>query len=173
MAARAIAIEGWDMAAADLNKILLAIGDLRTESREALATLRSEVSLMGGYVRDLAAKVDRMDDTKASRPELIAVETRMERSVADVKAGAAFEAGRLSQSLTSRLDEAASELHDFRESVAKEFRELRERDIKEIRDEVKAHEGYRNRMSGAWLAASVIGGILVLLVNWALKALGH
>lgn len=171
MAGRALTItEGMlPMAAGDLNKILAAIEGWRGENREALATLKAEMGFVSRDVNALTAKVERMEESKVSWKEVEAVEGRMIRSVADVKAGAAFEAGRLSQDLTTRLEAAALELHDFREAVADEFKQLRERDIKELRDKVATQEAARNRIIGGWAVAGTIGAAIWAAIGWLIQ----
>lgn len=169
MAAQAVCIDhssragtGEIMAASDLSRVLSAIEGLRTESREALAILRTDVNYMSKSISELGIKVDRLDDRKADLGELKAVEDRFDKSVSAVRAGAAFEAGRLTQDLTGRLESAALELNDFRRVITEEF--------KLIRDEVKSHEEFKNKVIGGWLVAGTAGGLIFALLNWAMHA---
>lgn len=169
---------GHEMAASDLGRILTAIDGLGKEtrealgeSREALAALKVELSHVGTALKDLSVKVDRMEDAKAGRSELSIVEARLERSVADVKAGAAFEAGRITKGIEDKFEEAAEGLQAFRESVIEQFKSLRETDVKSLREQVAAHEGWRNRVMGGAAAVGLASGIIGALCMWILRVL--
>ena len=170
MASRVFALtERGEMAAGDLKRVLDAVDrisgaveKLSIETRESTATLKSEVGFMSEALRDLRRQVE----DKATRPELTSVEARLRDSVADVKAGAAFEAGRLSRDLTDKLDLASADLMAFREDVKAEFTQLRDRDIKDLATKVASHEDLRNKLVGAWAVSGLLGTVLGIVGGW-------
>ena len=187
MAARSLAIELGEpkaMAAGDLTKVLQALESFRRDTTEAnaairedLATLKAEAGYTSSDVKELSRKMEEIQKLKAERSDFSILEQRMERSVADVRAGAAFEAGHINKGLSTQLTTLETQLEDFekamtinltdfKKSVDHEFELLREKDIREIRDQVKSHEVLRNRMVGGWTVAASIGGFIATIGGW-------
>lgn len=154
-APRVMVLPTSDMAVSGTDRILTAIERLdlnQQKSIEAIAGLKADVLHMSVDLRDLGVKVDGMERDKVSRGELISSDSRHEKSLAEVKASAAFEAGRLSQNLTSAIDEVRFEVHGLREKLDDET-------------------AFRNRIIGARWLANLLAGIFGGAVMWALRFL--
>lgn len=162
MAARAITLDALDigtpMAAADLKRIFDAIETLslkqeRTsgENKESFATLKAEVGFMSGAVRDLTVKIDRVDDLKAAKSDLAAVEIRVEKSVAEVKAQSTIDASKNNQEWTRRLDSIDEE-------------------VREVKDQIEQLNAFRWKMVGACtLASGLASTVIALLFRFLFK----
>lgn len=145
------------MAANDTSRILNAIENLRGDqqkSLEAIAALNANVANISQAVRDLGTKVDRMESDKVSRSELNGTETRWEKSLAEVKALSTFEAGRMSQEWTSRLDAIDEKI---------EAMDMR----------LRSNEAFTSKIDGMVIATHAGSGIAGGLILWLAQKLLH
>jgi len=147
MAARALALVKGDMPSnAETRIILQAFETGRRETQETLTMVRegiaglvADVKNLGTQVGELRDRVDKIDDSKAARGDLQALEARMDKTINEVKASSAFEAGRLSQEWTQRLD-------------------MIETQVDEVRADIKDLNMVRYKIMGACLLLGTISG---------------
>jgi hypothetical protein len=127
-------------------RIIEKIEEFRVETANGIAAvnatiagIKSDITHTSDRLERVSAKVDRLEEFKASKPELNAAEVRLEKTALEVKANAAFEAGRMSQEWTQRLDSISCE-------------------VKEVRDKVDDLNTIRWRIVGACLVIGALAG---------------
>lgn len=125
----------------DKLEILQAIGGVN----ETVVALRSDMSYMREKMDELGRKVDRVEELKASRPELTAAENRMAERLTEYKAQAKLD-------LDRKID-----VNDF--NVAS-FDALLERfEILEKKTEAveQKTEGWKNKAEAGWMVLCKVG----------------
>jgi DNA repair exonuclease SbcCD ATPase subunit len=178
-----------DMATSENTKsILEAITRLSSEIRDALtvvnvavAGLRSDVAHLSEKLQNLSDKVDRIDEVKAARVDLQAVEVRIEKTIAQMKEQQKMDLGRLDtdkighaqfsidsfENLTLRLDEIERRVEKI-DHIDSQLRSLLDQ-AKTTGQKFEEFDRFRWKLIGGYTALVVVGGIL----GFILKAVLH
>lgn len=194
MAARALEFFERDMATtpSDIRKLFEAIAASKESVLASLnsvnvsvAGLQEKVSNMGLHVSSLAADLQSIRTDKASRPELAALEARIDRAISDARAESSRELARVEGAVSKDVDgfegmyeSVLAEMKDFREAINTKLDGLidarREQGeaIKHIDERLKKIEPlwdiWMKALGAKWIIAigsGLLGSILTMLLS--------
>jgi hypothetical protein len=154
----------------DLGKVLGGLQSLETLVVEQHATLRTQF----GFLKEGVDELSRTIKEKADRRELKEIRDEHRVSLAEVKAESAFTAGKIAKEVTDKLEAEAESFAEFRASLLETMREFKEETnarLDKLSEEVKLHEGLKNRVHGGWVMAGTIGAAIVATLGFLFSVL--
>jgi uncharacterized coiled-coil protein SlyX len=135
-----------------------------SEVNITVAGLRSDVGHLGDALRDLATKVERIDDQKAARGELDALQHRVDKRMDQIVAQSAVDLGRMDHDKIGHSDLSL----DAFDSMAKRVNEIEKQTEKidglvagqkAMADRLEELSAFRWRIVGAYTAVATVFGL--------------